>query len=100
VSQSREGKVLDGRDRAGSNAGRTGDADAERGIVVLFVLFVLLLGYVDVVDVAGCDAIGGGLSKEGLGRAGRDCVGEDTVNGEGRVFNVGNCVDRVFAGIV
>ena len=54
--------MFEGRGLAGSNAGRTGDADAERGIVfILFVLVVrVLVGYkFDEVDAVGYDAVGG-----------------------------------------
>ena len=63
MSQSKEGKVFDGRGLVGSKAGRTGDADAERGMVVLFMLFELLLvrvlvGYPVEVNAVEYDTVG------------------------------------------
>ena len=88
----------------GENAGRTGEVEVERAVVVsLFaeVVFVVVVGY-DTDDVENAiDDVGwnGWLSSEGLGREGRECVGEDsTGSGVGMEFRVG--VERVFAEIV
>ena len=106
MSQSKEGKEVERRGLVGENAGRTGEVEVERAVVVslfaeVVVVFVVVVGY-DTDDVENAiDDVGwnGWLRSEGLGREGRDCVGEDsTGSGVGMEFMEG--VERVFAEIV